>query len=308
MTNINSAISWTDGTLNLTVGCTKVSAACDHCYAEAFVQRGILPGGRDFSTLQFYPHRLKDLGRFKPRKTASGEREPRMVFVNSLSDFWHEDIPDQFIHDALDAFERHPWTIMQVLTKRPVRMRKMITDRYGNRGVPGNLWLGVSAEDNRVKGRLNVMRRLKDRVGDFTAFVSVEPIVAPTDKLDYSGIDWVLTGGESGPRARPMRFEWLSQANEQALSAGIALHFKQYGTAFNNPYVRDIMRDENVSISRAFGRAVARGLELAPHEKGGATYRDKLYHERPPHWHKLKVEMNGGEPPARRERILQMED
>src|ERR1700730_14462537 len=160
MTVLNSGISWCTGTLNLTVGCTKVSAACDHCYAETLVNRG-LHGNRDFSVLRYFPQRLADLRKFAPARNAEGEIEPKMVFVNSLSDFWHDQIPDDFIHAALDRFEEHPQVIMQILTKRPVRMRKMISDRYGNRGVPANFWLGVSAEDNRVKGRLNILRRLK---------------------------------------------------------------------------------------------------------------------------------------------------
>src|SRR5580765_1647069 len=153
MTVYNSGISWCTGTLNLTVGCTKVSAACDNCYAETMVARGIM-GDRDFSKLRYYPGRIKDLRRFAPARNAAGELEPKMVLVNSLSDFFHEQIPEQFISDALDAFERHPQVIMQNLTKRPVRMRQIAQARWGKGGVPPNIWLGVSCEDNRVKGRL----------------------------------------------------------------------------------------------------------------------------------------------------------
>jgi protein gp37 len=102
-----------------------------------------------------------------------------MVFVNSLSDFWHERILEYFIHQALDAFEQHPRTIMQILTKRPGRMRRFVYDRYGNSGIPANIWLGVTCEDNRVKRGLDLLRDVKDRVGDFTAFTSIEPITAP---------------------------------------------------------------------------------------------------------------------------------
>ncbi len=290
MTVLNSGISWCTGTLNLTVGCTKVSAACDNCYAETLVNRGIL-GDRDFSKLRFHPGRIKDLRRFAPARNAEGHLEPKMVFVNSLSDFWHEDIPEQFIQDALDAFEAHPLVIVQILTKRPVRMRKIAQARYSNKGVPPHIWLGVSAEDNRVKGRLNILRRLKDQVGDFTAFVSVEPIVAPCDELDYTGIDWVLTGGESGPHARDMRFEHLEQANEKALDANIALHMKQYGHPRNNPVVQQLAR-RGLGVQQAFKMAIAEGLELAPHEKGGATYKGRVIQEKPTHFHRLKAELN----------------
>ena len=299
MTVLNSGISWCTGTINLTVGCTKVSAACDHCYAETQVNRG-LHGNRDFGTLKFFPDRVRDLRKFAPRVGADGQVEPKMVFVNSMSDFWHDQIPDDFIHKALDAFEQHPNTIMQILTKRPVRMRKVIEARYGNKGVPANFWLGVSCEDNRVAGRLNILRRLKDRVGDFTAFTSVEPIVAPCDELDFTGVDWVLTGGESGPRARPMEFEWLEQANENALGAGIALHVKQYGVPANNPIVRRLIADASgrgtrMSPTMALKIAIQNGLELAPHEKGGATYKGRVIQEKPPHFHKLKAALNAGQ-------------
>ncbi len=290
MTVLNSGISWCTGTLNLTVGCTKVSAACDNCYAETMVARGFL-GSKDFSELRYYPGRLKDLRRFAPAKGADGLIEPKMVFVNSLSDFWHEDIPDDFIENALDAFEQHPQTIMQILTKPPVRMRKVIQARYGNRGVPANFWLGVSAEDNRVKGRLNILRRLKDQIGEFTAFVSVEPIIAPCDELDFTGVDWVLTGGESGPRARSMEFAWLEQANEKALAGGIPLHFKQYGTPHNNPVVQRL-RAKGFGVQQALKLAIAEGMELAPHEKGGATYKGRVIQEKPAHYHRLKAELN----------------
>lgn len=291
MTVLNSGISWCTGTLNLTVGCTKVSAACDNCYAETLVQRGFM-GSRDFSELRFYPNRIHDLKRFKPRRNAAGEFEPSMVFVNSLSDFWHEDIPADFINASLDRFEEHPQVIMQILTKRPVRMRKLIFERYGNRGVPANFWLGVSAEDNRVKARLNILRRLKDQVGDFTAFVSVEPIVAPCDELDFTGIDWVLTGGESGPHCRQMDFLWLEQANEKALAAGIPLHFKQYGAPANNPLAQGLARANGWSAKRALDEAIKQKLELAPDEKGGATYKGRVIQEKPAHFHQLKAELN----------------
>src|SRR5450759_1217353 len=117
MTVLNSGISWCTGTLNLTVGCMKVSAACDNCYAETLVNRG-LHGNRDFSMLRYFPNRLADLRRFAPAKGADGLIEPKMVFVNSLSDFWHEAVPDDFIEKSLDAFETYPNTIMQILTKR----------------------------------------------------------------------------------------------------------------------------------------------------------------------------------------------
>jgi protein gp37 len=291
VTVLHSNISWCTGTLNLTVGCTRVSAACDNCYANDLVHR--LQGGGFFEQLRFYPERLNHLRKFAPAKNALGEVEPKMVFVNSLSDFWHEKIPANFICRALDAFEQQPRIIFQILTKRPGPMRRYVCDRYGNRGIPANIWLGVTCEDNRVKRGLDLLRDIKDRVGDFTAFTSIEPITAPCDELDLAGIDWVLTGGESGPKGRPMEFAWLEQANDKALAAGIPLHFKQYGHARNNPGVQRIKAaNPAVSWTRALQIAVDQGRELVPTEKGGATYKGKVYHERPAHWHQLKAALN----------------
>jgi len=295
MTVLNSGISWCTGTLNLTVGCTRVSAACDNCYAADLVHR--LMGGGFFERVRFHPERLKDLRKFAPARNLFGEIEPKMVFVNSLSDFWHESIPADFIYRALDAFEQHPRTIFQILTKRPGPMRRYVFERYGNRGIPANIWLGVTCEDNRVKRGLDLLRDVKGRVGDFTAFTSIEPITAPCDEIELTGIDWVLTGGESGPRARSMQFEWLEQVNEKALSAGIPLHFKQYGTPRSNPLVQDILARHKVSPTRALQMAIDSGQELAPSEKGGATYKGRVFHEKPAHWHQLKAELNQGHGP-----------
>jgi protein gp37 len=150
MTVINFSISWSTGRLNLVVGCDPLSAACDFCYAETFVRRG-LHGYNDFRTLRFFPERLADLPKFRPFRAADGLLYPHMVFVNSMSDFWHERIPADFIHNALDAFEQRPNTIFQILTKRAGRMRRFITERYGQTGVPAHFWLGVTCEDNRVR-------------------------------------------------------------------------------------------------------------------------------------------------------------
>ena len=171
-------------------------------------------------------------------------------------------------------------------------MRKKIAERYRGRGVPRNFWLGVSTEDNRVAARLNVMRRLKDQVGEFTAFASVEPIIGPTDQLDLTGMDWVLRGGEGGPGARRMEFAWLAATNDECLSTGRALHFKQYGKAQNNPAVQRIMEKEGLRVTAAFAEAVRRKLERAPEEKGGATYKGAVFQQKPKAYHELRVKLN----------------
>jgi protein gp37 len=261
------------------------------------VHRG-LHGNRDFSTLKFFPQRIKDLRRFAPAPCPDGLIEPKMVFVNSLSDFWHEDIPEKFIEDALDAFEQHPDVIIQILTKRAGRMRRVISDRYGNRPVPANFWFGVTCEDNRVARTLDILRGTKDRVGEFTAFASIEPITAPCDKINLHGIDWVLTGGESGPHARPMEFSWLEELHERIADLGTPLHFKQYGHPRNNPYAIRYMNRDGCSPTHALKQAIATGMELSTHEKGGATYKGRLIQEKPAHFYRLKAALNERSKPS----------
>jgi len=293
MTVLNSGISWCTGTLNLTVGCDKVSPGCDFCYAEALVHKlSKTFGPEPFSTLRFHPQRLRDLRKFKPFLGPDGLLCPALVFVNSLSDFFHPGIPDDFIHTALDTFEEHPTTILQILTKRPVRAREVIVQRYKGRGVPDNLWFGTSVEDDRVAGRLNIMRKAKDRVGGFTLFVSIEPLIGPLDRVDLTDVDWVLTGGESGNHCRDMDFGWLVMAHMKTRLAGGALHFKQFGHPRNNPLVQEAMRHGRMSATAAFDWVCKRGLELAPEEKGGATYNGAIIREKPAAYDRVKAKLN----------------
>lgn len=303
MTVLNSKISWCTGTLSITVGCTQIpvegGSACDFCYAKSWVERG-LQGTRDFETLRFFPERLNDLRKFAPSRGADGLLEPKLIFVNSQSDYWHEQIPDDFIHKSLDAFEQHPHTIMQILTKRPVRMRRMITERYGAAGIPSNLWLGVSAEGNAVKGRLNILRRLRDQAGDFTAFVSVEPIFSPTNELDFTGVSWAILGGESGTRARRLDSRWVRDARDEARRAGSAVWMKQWGTWPNNPLYQaapgsthmDRVRWAIHHGEREADILIEKGKERIVGEKGGATLDGEVLHEFPPHYHALKAALN----------------
>lgn len=274
------------------MGCHHLTAACENCYAEDIVNW--LMGG-EFGRLRYYPERLAHLPRFRPFRGDDGLLYPHLCFVNSMSDFWHPEIPLDFIHNALDAFEQYPTTVFQILTKRPARMRRIITDRYGQTGLPEHFWLGVTCEDNRVKRQLDILRDTKHQVGGCTAFTSIEPITAPTDKIDLTDIDWALTGGESGRRHRPMEHRWLEDANENALSHSIPLHFKQYGHESNNPLVQRNMR-RGMKITAAFEKAVADGEELASEEKGGATYKGRLYRDKPPRWHALRASLNPTQP------------
>jgi Protein of unknown function (DUF5131) len=241
--------------------------------------------------VQIHPDRLAHVGRFRPIKAGDGTLLPHCVFTNSMSDAWHEKIPTEFIHKVLDVMEANPLTIFQVLTKRPVRARQILVDRYGNRGVPANFWIGVSCEDNRVAARLNVLRSIKDRTGGtMTAFVSVEPIVGPTDALDFSGMNWVITGGESGGGARLMLSAWLMPAIENAKKAGAALWHKQHGTPWSNPM---LPMAPPGGIRARFQWLVDQGLELLPDEKGGATLPGKVtWREFPAQYHRATAALN----------------
>ena len=287
---MKSHISWCDSTWNPMTGCTKLSPGCDNCYAEAMAKR--MWGGRAFTDIRIHPERLGQIRKFTPIKEPDGSLRPRLVFVNSMSDIFHEDVPDDFRDQVFDAIEATPLTVFQCLTKRAHVMRQYIGARFKGRHVPDNIWLGPSVEDNRVKGRLRITRALKDEVGDFTAFASVEPIIGPCDALDFTRIDWVLTGGESGWHARPMDIEWLRQAHHGARAAGAAIHFKQFGHPRNNPLVIERMQRVGCSTNVAFMAICGLGQEKEPGEKGGATLDGEVLHEKPPSYYRIKDRLN----------------
>jgi protein gp37 len=274
MTNVGTGISWTNSTWNLAVGCDPVSAGCDHCYAEELVNR-IPSFGQRFSEVRLKLDRLPHVHKFKPMPSADGPL-PHLVFVNSMSDFWHDAIPEAAIHRILDVMEANPTVIFQILTKRPIRARRMLTERYGGKGIPVHIWTGVSAEDNRVRKRLDIMRTIKDRTGGGTFFVSVEPIVGPTDLLDFDGMDWIITGGESGPKARVMERAWLMDAVTNALRHDIPLYHKQSGKVASHPNI-DRVPAGLTEPAKQFRWLRDYGWEILPQEKGGATIDKHTY-------------------------------
>jgi protein gp37 len=292
MISHKTSISWTDATINPWVGCTAVSAGCDHCYAKTMVDRDRGHVFRHaFETVTMHLDRLAQLRKFGPIRASTTSVRPRMLFVNSMSDFFHEQVPDEAIHQALDAFEQYPKTVMQILTKRPARARKLLVDRYANSGIPANMWFGASVEDNRVAGRLNIMRRLKDQTGGtMTLFASVEPIVGPTDAIDFTGLDWVITGGESGPGARVMQREWLLPAIENAQQAGARLWHKQSGTMRSHPNLDQA--PAGLGITAKFKWLVENGWEVLPDEKGGATVDKQTYRDLPISYDQLKAKLS----------------
>ena len=215
----STSIEWTDATWNPVTGCTKISAGCDNCYAERFSERFRGVPGHPFESgfdLTLRPERLEQPLHW---------RAPRMVFVNSMSDLFHKEIPDEFIGRVFDTMERAHWHTFQVLTKRSSLMRSFLRRRYGKTRGPSHMWFGVSVEDGSKKSRIRHLQEAPAGV----RFLSIEPLIGPVGTLDLTGIDWVIVGGESGPRARPMTREWVRDVRNQCKENKIAFFFKQWG-------------------------------------------------------------------------------
>jgi protein gp37 len=214
-----TTIEWTDATWNPVTGCTKISAGCDHCYAERFSERFRGTPNHPFENgfdLTLRPERLEQPLRW---------REPRMIFVNSMSDLFHKEIPQAFIERVFDTMERANWHTFQVLTKRSSLMRDFLRKRYGGTRGPMHIWFGVSVEDGT---RLSRIRHLREAPAG-VRFLSIEPLIGPPGRLNLSEIDWVIVGGESGPGARAMKIEWVRDIRDQCHASGVAFFFKQWG-------------------------------------------------------------------------------
>lgn len=212
-------IEWTDATWNPITGCTKISAGCDHCYAERFAERFRAVPGHPFERgfdLQLRPERIEQPLRW---------RYPKMVFVNSMSDLFHKKVPVSFVDRVFDTMEQAYWHKFQVLTKRSSRLRSYVNQRYAATGSPAHIWLGVSVEDGRKKSRIQHLQQANAVV----RFLSIEPLIGPMGTLNLDGIHWVIVGGESGPQARPMLIEWVREVRDQCKAAKIAFFFKQWG-------------------------------------------------------------------------------
>ena len=211
----HSAIEWTTATWNPVTGCTKVSPGCAHCYAETFAERfrGVAghPYERGFD-LTLWPNRLE-----LPLKW----RGSRVIFVNSMSDLFHEGISDEFIQAVFETMVRASAHTFQVLTKRHERLASLAADLPW----PSNVWIGVSIENRRFVHRADFLRRVPASV----RFISAEPLLGPLDGLNLSGIDWLITGGESGPVHRPVDPRWVRQLRDRCVEEGVAFFFKQWG-------------------------------------------------------------------------------
>jgi protein gp37 len=211
-----SDIEWTDASWNPATGCTQLSPGCDNCYAKTFAERFRGVPGHPYEQgfdLKLWPERLELPLRWK---------KPSKIFVNSMSDLFHEDIPDDFILSVFEVMARADWHIFQVLTKRPRRMAKM-AERLP---WPDHIWAGTSVELDRYSWRSNSC--LRD-VPAAVRFVSAEPLLGPLPSLELDHLQWLITGGESGPRARPCDSDWIRDIRDRCEESGVAFFHKQWG-------------------------------------------------------------------------------
>jgi protein gp37 len=222
-----SPIEWTDATWNPVTGCTEVSPGCDHCYARTFAERWRGVPGHHFEQgfdLKLWPDRLDYPLAWK---------KPRRIFVNSMSDLFHKDIPDDFILRVFEVMAKAKWHTFQVLTKRPSRMARLsskISERIHsiepvNESWPANIWVGTSIETMRYDWRVAELRNVPARVH----FISAEPLLGSLEDLDISHLEWVIVGGESGPGFRKCETEWVRELRDKCQAHDIAFFFKQWG-------------------------------------------------------------------------------
>ncbi len=237
-----SRIEWTEKTWNVSTGCTKLSPGCKHCYAEAMASRlkamGA-PGYENGFKLSLMPERLEQ---------PLHRRKPTLWFVDSMSDLFHEEIPEGFLDQVFTVIGCTPWHTYQILTKRADRMR----DYFTTRAVPANAWLGVTVED-RQHGlpRLEVLRQIETRI----RFVSAEPLLEDLEGLDLTDIHQVIVGGESGPRARPMTPTWVDRIFEASRRSSTAFFFKQWGRWGADGIARSKKANGRLYQGRTWGEA-----------------------------------------------------
>jgi protein gp37 len=215
-----TSIEWTEATWNPLTGCTKISPGCQHCYAERMAKRLQGMGQANYVNgfkLTLHEHMLDVPLRW---------RKPRHIFVNSMSDLFHKDVPDEFIQRTFGVMRRASWHTFQVLTKRSERLAKL----SARIDWPDNVWMGVSVERADYTFRINHLRKSAAKV----RFLSLEPLLGPLPRLDLEGVDWVIVGGESGPGARQMQQPWVQDIRDQCVAADVPFFFKQWGGVFKS--------------------------------------------------------------------------
>lgn len=210
-----SKIEWTESTWNPLTGCTKISPGCKHCYAERMAKRLHAMGQPNYANgfkLTMHPQALE-----KPLEW----KTPQVIFVNSMSDLFHKDVPLEFVQSVFDVMKRAHWHQFQVLTKRSERLLELSPQLEWT----DNIWMGVSVENADYTFRIDHLRKTGAKI----KFLSVEPLLGPIRKLNLKGINWVIVGGESGPGARPLEREWVVDIKNQCVKAKVPFFFKQWG-------------------------------------------------------------------------------
>ncbi len=210
-----STIEWTESTWNPVTGCTKISPGCKHCYAERMSKRLQAMGQLNYTNgfqLTLQPHMLE---------LPLGWKKPQTIFVNSMSDLFHKDVPLAYIQRVFDVMRRAYWHRFQILTKRSGRLVQLDS----NLDWAPNIWMGVSVETEEYEYRIDDLRRIGARI----KFLSLEPLLGPLPALNLKGMNWVIVGGESGPRSRPMDPAWVTDLRDQCCHANVSFFFKQWG-------------------------------------------------------------------------------
>jgi len=239
-----SAIEWTESTWNPLTGCTKVSPGCKHCYAERMAKRLQAMGQPNYANGFRLTLHEEVLG--LPLRW----RKPQMIFVNSMSDLFHKDVPIDFIQRAVDVMRQAHWHQFQVLTKRSERLLELDPLLQ----CPENVWMGVSVENADYTWRIDHLRKTHARI----KFLSLEPLLGPLPDLRLKGIDWVIVGGESGPGARPMEREWVVDIRRQCQRARVPFFFKQLGGVHKSKAGRELDGRTWDQLPRAYRPAGAR--------------------------------------------------
>ena len=248
-----SAIEWTDATWNPVTGCTKVTRGCDNCYAERLAERFRGTPGHPFERgfdLTLRPERLSQPLSWK---------RPRKIFVNSMSDLFHKEIPAEFVDRVFDVMEEADRHVFQVLTKRSSLMESYLKRRYGRSKTPRHIWCGVSVEDHTATARIRHLRRAPVAV----RFLSIEPLLGPVGDIDLEGISWVIVGGESGPGARPMEEHWALDIRDLCERAGVDFFFKQWGGPTPKSHGRRLEGAEHNAIPVRLTEARGGALSVA---------------------------------------------
>jgi protein gp37 len=215
-----SPIEWTDATWNPITGCTKISPGCKHCYAERMSNRLLAMGQKNYANgfaLTLQPRMLEHPLHW---------RKPRRIFVNSMSDLFHVDVPVEYIQQVFDVMRRAHWHQYQVLTKRSERLLELSPSLAWQ----PQIWAGVSVENEDYLERIDHLRR----TGAHVKFLSIEPLLGPLRNLDLTGIDWVIVGGESGPGARALDPSWVREIRDRCLESNVRFFFKQWGGVFKS--------------------------------------------------------------------------